>query len=64
MDDGSWIWWVLIAAVAYVLWPSPEERDIRRQVKKAEEIKREREKLLKEWTRQNPQSRRGPGEWL
>ena len=64
MDDGSWIWWVLIAVLAYVLWPTPEERDMRRQVRKGERIRREQEKQLNEFSRRDPQSRRGPGDGL
>ena len=64
MDDGSWIWWVVIGAIACVFWPTPEERDMRRQVRKGERIRREQEKQLNEFSRRDPQSRRGPGDWL
>jgi hypothetical protein len=64
MDDGSWIWWVVIGAIACVFWPTPEERDMRRQVRNLERIRREREKQMTELSRRPPQSGRGPGDWL
>jgi hypothetical protein len=63
MDDGSWIWWVLAGLAAVAFWPSPEDREIRRQIRKLEMAKRERERLVSEIERRDRGVERSPGDW-
>ena len=64
MDDGSWILWLLAGAVALGLWPTPEDRELRRQVRKLDRARRERERLLREMGRGEDRFGRGRGDWL
>jgi hypothetical protein len=64
-EESFWLWCFLGSAVGLIMCPTPEERDIRRQVRKVERVRRERERLLQEMSwRDRQQRQHGRGEWL
>jgi hypothetical protein len=62
--NNSWAWWLLVSVIGLCIWPSPEDREIRRQLRKLEAIRRQRENMLNEMARRSAQPHRDSGDWL
>jgi hypothetical protein len=65
-DPGFWVCCLVASAIGLACWPSPDERDLRRALRKREQVvRRERERLQSEIARLNQRgSRRDAGDWL
>jgi hypothetical protein len=63
-DTSFWLWCLFGSFVGQLVWPTEEDREIRRQVRKLERISRNRQRALDEIRLREERPGRGPGDWL
>jgi len=63
-DTSFWLWCLLGSTIGWIVWPTQEDREIRRQVRKLERIRRDRQRLLDEIRLRGERPDRAPGDWL